>query len=160
MVVAITPRQWSGLIESLGVASKVTVLEAELGLSFAGDEGLRYQHRDRLWPIFETAIGAATADDLSALFDEQSVTWAPYRTIREAAAIHDRFGIAGAMETIAHPSGHSYPAPGAAARFATLPRIAVLPAPKLGQHTDEILSSLLGLRDEDIARLHDRNLVA
>ena len=160
MLVAITARQWSGLVEALDVRPAIAALEGELGVSFANDEGLRYRHRQRLWPIFEPAIAARSIDELAVRFDERGVTWAPYRSVAEAAASRDRFGSAAAMETIVHPSGHSYPAPGAAARFAALPRLAVAPAPKLGQHTDEILSSVLGLPDNDIARLHDGKLVA
>jgi 2-methylfumaryl-CoA isomerase len=159
MLVAITARQWSGLIEALGVGSEVAALEAELDLSFAGDEGLRYRHRERLWPIFESAIAARDVDELAICFDERGVTWSPYRSVAEAAASRDRFGLATAIEAIVHPSGYSYPAPGAAARFAALPRLDVAPAPKLGRHTDEILSSVLGLPDDDIAQLHDRKLV-
>ena len=95
MVVAITKRQWSGLVDALGVGPAVAALEAELGVSFASDEGLRYQHRQRLWPIFEPAIAARSVDDLAARFDEQSVTWAPYRSVSEAAVSRDRFGLAG-----------------------------------------------------------------
>jgi len=161
MAVAITARQWSALLAALGVGAAVAALEAELGLSFASDEGMRYQHRQRLWPIFEPAFGARSIDELAALFDENGVTWAPYRTVGEAAASRDRFGFAAAaMDAIVHPSGHAYPAPGAAAQFATLARLPVTPAPKLGQHTDEILSRVLALPDNEIGRLHSQKLVA
>jgi 2-methylfumaryl-CoA isomerase len=160
MVVAITVRQWSALLAALGVGGAVAALEAELGLSFAGDEGLRYQHRRRLWPIFEPAFGARSLDELAALLDENGVTWAPYRSVREAAASRDRFGFAAAaMDTILHPSGHAYPAAGAAARFEALARAPVTAAPMLGQHTDEVLSSILALPDGEIARLRDQGLV-
>lgn len=33
-------------------------------------------------------------------------------------------------------------------------------APLLGEHTDEILSSILGLSDGEVARLHDERVVA
>jgi 2-methylfumaryl-CoA isomerase len=40
------------------------------------------------------------------------------------------------------------------------PRRPVEPAPRLGQHTDEVLSEVLGLGSAEIARLHDAGVVA
>jgi len=34
------------------------------------------------------------------------------------------------------------------------------PAPRLGQHTNEILADLLGLSDGEIGKLHDQGVVA
>ena len=47
MLVAITPRQWAGLLTSLGIAA----LEREPGVSFDRDEVLRFQHRARFLPL-------------------------------------------------------------------------------------------------------------
>ena len=161
MVVAITARQWSALLAALGLGPAIAALEAELGVSFASDEGVRYRHRARLWPIFELAFAAHSLAELTLLLDTAGVTWAPYRTVAEAAVSRDRFGVGvAAMDKVTQPSGHSYPAPGAAAQFTALARLPVTPAPKLGQHTNEILASVLGLAEQEIARLHDDKLVA
>jgi 2-methylfumaryl-CoA isomerase len=61
---------------------------------------------------------------------------------------------------IAQPSGRTYPAPGFAG---TIPQAARQPpraASRLGQHTDEVLSQVLGLDGGEIARLHDAGVVA
>jgi 2-methylfumaryl-CoA isomerase len=161
MVVAITARQWSALLAGLGLSPAIATLEAELGISFATDEGLRYRYRERLWPIFEPAFAARSVAELTALLDVAGVTWAPYRTVAEAAVSRDRFAFGiEAMDEVTQPSGHTYPAPGAAAQFTALARLPVTPAPKLGQHTDEILASVLGLGEQEVARLHDEKLVA
>ena len=60
MIVAITGRQWSDLVASLAVGADIAAIEAELGVSFERDEGLRYLHRERLWPIFEWAFASRT----------------------------------------------------------------------------------------------------
>ena len=36
----------------------------------------------------------------------------------------------------------------------------VTPAPRLGQHTDEVLAEVLGLSGGEIAKLHDAGVVA
>jgi 2-methylfumaryl-CoA isomerase len=160
MVVAITARQWHALVTALDLDPAVAALEAELGVSFAADEGVRYRHRDRLWPAFEAAFRARTLAEHAARFDAGGATWAPYRTVAEAAAAPDRFGFgAAAMATVAQPSGYAYPAPGAAASFVGAPRAPSSPAPRLGEHTVEVLATVLGLAEGEIARLQGERIV-
>jgi 2-methylfumaryl-CoA isomerase len=40
------------------------------------------------------------------------------------------------------------------------PRGDVRPAPRLGQHTDEVLAEVLGMSGAEIAKLHDSGTVA
>jgi 2-methylfumaryl-CoA isomerase len=65
MVVAITRRQWSGLVESLGLQAAVAGIEASLGVSFADDEGVRFEHRNLLLPLVEAAVSRRPAADLA-----------------------------------------------------------------------------------------------
>jgi len=64
------------------------------------------------------------------------------------------------FETVTHPSGLSYPAPGSMATIPQDVRGEVRPAPLLGQHTDEVLSGVLGMTGAEIGRLHDAGVVA
>ncbi|TVV77287.1 CoA transferase [Sphingomonas solaris] len=160
MLVAITPKQWSGLIDVLGIAAAVDSIEAEVGVRFARDEGARFTHRARLFPLFAAAMVTRTAGDLGSAFDRAGVTWSEYRTLSEAAADPRLFDGNPTFETIAHPSGLTYPAAGPAIHFAGTERGPVAPAPRLGAHSDEVLASVLGLGDGAIAALHDRGVVA
>src|SRR6201996_6881912 len=69
MLLAITPKQWSKALEALGLAVDVAALETELGVSFAADEGLRFTHRARLYPLFERAFAARDAAALTPALD-------------------------------------------------------------------------------------------
>jgi len=160
IVVAITPRQWAGLVEVLHLAAPVAALEAELGVAFIRDEGARFTHRQRLFPLFEAAFARRTIADLQPLFDAGGVTWGRYQSLHEAVTSDARlFTENPQFQTIAHPSGLSYPAAGTAATLGGEPRGAVVAAPRLGQHTDEVLATVLGLDSGAIARLHDKGLV-
>jgi 2-methylfumaryl-CoA isomerase len=160
MAVAITGRQWADLVVALGIGAEIAAIEAELGISFERDEGLRFQQRDRLWPSFEKAFAARSLDELARLFEGTGVCWAPYRSVLEAAQSTDRFRtITPTMSQVAHPGG-AYPTPGAAAELSSGQRRSAAPAPRLGEHTGEVLAELLGLSDPEITRLSDEGLVA
>jgi 2-methylfumaryl-CoA isomerase len=161
MVVGLTRRQWTGLIEALGLGDAIAALEAELGVAFAADEGLRFTWRARLNPLFEAAMASRTEADLGPVFDRLGVTWGPYRTLR--SALDDPRVVppdSPLFTQVAHPSGHTYPTPGPAIDLRGHDRAPPPRGPRLGEHTDEVLSDLLGMASGEIGRLHDAGLVA
>lgn len=160
MIMAITPRQWAGLVKVLDISSEVAAIEAANNVSFTVDEGLRFIHRDALFAMVEAKVAVRDYAELAAALDAVGGCYGPYQTMLDAA--HDRrlvrdnpiFGRA------ANPSGADYPAVGA---FATIPQIDRLPprpAPLLGADTDYVLENLLGLSSGQVAELHDKGLVA
>ncbi len=159
MIVVVTPRQWSNLVEILGLGEGVAAVEAERGVNFARDDGLRFTHRDALFPLFEAAIGARKHDDLATAFDAGGIVHSRYRTALEAIADPALVADNPIFGEAANPSGVRYPAAGA---FATLPqfdRQPPRPAPRNGQHSEEILASRLGLGSGEIAGLIDAGVV-
>ena len=159
MLLAITPKQWSKALEVLGLATEVAGLEAELDISFAADEGVRFTHRARLYPLFERAFAARTGAELAPAFDAGGVTWGAYQPLEKALEDPRLYKDNPLFETVAHPSGLSYPAPGAMATIPRDVRSDVRPAPRLGQHTDEILAEVLGMSSAEIGQLHDAGVV-
>ena len=160
MLVAITARQWTGIQEVLEIAPQIVALEMELGVDFAADEGLRFAHRDRLFPVFERAFAAKTLDQLRPVFEQLGVCWGPYQTMSQAAQDPRLFVGNPVFSDLHHPSGKAYPAPGFAATLPQEQRAAPRPAARLGQHTDEVLANVLGLSGLEIGRLHDAGIVA
>jgi 2-methylfumaryl-CoA isomerase len=159
MIVVVTPRQWTNLIAALNLGEGVAAIEAERGVSFASDDGLRFTHRDALYPLFEAAIAARDHDDLAAAFDAGGIVHSPYRTMYEA--VHDPALVAGnpIFGNADNPSGFAYPAAGA---FATLPQRKRQPpraAPRNGEHSEEILAERLSLSSGELARLIDAGIV-
>lgn len=159
MIVVVTPRQWANLIAALNLGDAIGAIENARGVSFATDDGLRFTHRDALYPLFEAAIASRDHSDLAAAFDAGGIVHSPYRTMLDAVqdpalvANNPIFGSA------ANPSGFAYPAAGA---FATIPqaeRQAPQPAPLNGQHSEEILAARLSLSSGEIARLIDAGIV-
>jgi 2-methylfumaryl-CoA isomerase len=161
MIVAITPRQWTSMIKALGLAEAMAALEAELGVSFAADEGARFTHRARVDVLVAAAIAGRPLAACAEVFDTAGVTWSIYRSLSEALAQEPRlFGENPIFSPVTHAGGDSYPTPGAAARLPGDERSAAAPAPRIGQHSDDILAELLGLSSGEIGKLHDEGIVA
>jgi 2-methylfumaryl-CoA isomerase len=160
MIMAITPRQWTGLIESLGIGETVARIEAERGVTFAKDEGVRFAHRDALVPLVAEAVARRHSGELFADFESKAVCWGPYRDMLDAANDPKLVAENPLFSTIAHPSGLSYPAAGAPATIPQDQRMEPVRAPYLGEHTDQVLLDVLGLGSGEVGKLHDQGLVA
>jgi len=161
MIVAITTRQWTGLLDALGIAQDVATVEAERGVTFARDEGVRFEHRDAINPLVEQAVRAHSLETLEVAFEGSGVCWAPYRTLQQAVATEPRLVSANPLfTTIEHPSGHTYSTPGFAGTLDGEARRMPRAAPRLGADTEEVLAQVLGCDAGEIAGLHDRGIVA
>ena len=159
MIVVVTPRQWANLLTALDLGAAVAALEAQRGVSFAKDDGLRFTHRDALFPLFEQAIGARSHADLAAAFDAGGIVHSAYRAmsdaVRDPALVADNpiFG------HTANPSGFDYPAAGAFATVPQLERQPPRPAPRNGAHSEQVLAERLRLSSGELARLIDAGIV-
>jgi 2-methylfumaryl-CoA isomerase len=160
MVVAITPRQWRALVKTLDLEAAIAALEAELDVSFAAHEAVRYEHGARLYPLFEAAFKTRNEAELAPAFEAEGVCWSAYRTLSEAARDDSLFAANPVFGHADQPSGLDYPVAGPAATLAGEPRGAPAPAPRLGADTDQVLAELLGMSGGEIGRLHDAGLVA
>jgi 2-methylfumaryl-CoA isomerase len=161
MIVAITAKQWTALLDALELSAPVAAVERELQVSFEKDEGLRFVHRDALFPLFEQAIAQLTLAQVQSRLDAAGACWAPYRTLRSAIETDPRLAQGSPLFTeVDHPSGVRYAAPGAAATLGTATREPASRAPRLGEHTDQVLAELLSLTGNEIATLHDAGIVA
>ena len=160
MVVAITPKQWQGLVSMLGLETDISALEAELGVSFGRDEGLRFMHRGRLYPMFAAAFARKESHELIAGFEAAAVTWSPFQTLREAVQVDPHLSAANPMLAEVKHGGATYLTPGAAATIPQHARGVPATAPALGRDSEAVLADILGMSPGEIGRLHDSGLVA
>jgi 2-methylfumaryl-CoA isomerase len=122
---------------------------------------VRFQHRDRLNAIVADAMRRRGRADLVGSFEGTGVCWGDYNTLHEAIGDPQLISTANPLfAEVRHPSGQTYLTPGAAATLAGSTRDAAVRAPALGEHTDEILASVVGLSDGEISKLHDEGTVA
>jgi 2-methylfumaryl-CoA isomerase len=160
MVVGLTDMQWNTLVKATGIGDAVAALAARSGLD-VGDEGNRFRLREEIASLLEPWFAVRTLAEARAALDGARVTWAPYRTVRQAIAEDADLSVANPMFAMLHQPGVGDAlAAGSPLDFSAVPRVPVAPAPALGAHTDEILLDLLGLSEGDVGRLHDDGIVA
>ena len=162
MIVAITPKQWSGLVAALDLNRAVAEVEAALGLSFAIDEGVRYAHADRLYDLISPAITTPGCAPLTkALPDRNGVCWERSRTLKDAVENDPRCIADNPLfDPVLHPGGSTYPTAKGLARFGGDAGRSARAAPRLGQDTEQVLADHLGLSAGQIGDLMDRGIVA
>lgn len=159
MIVVVTPRQWANLIAVLELEDAISAVETERGVSFAKDDGLRFTHRDALYPLFDAAIAARPHADLTTALDAGGIVHSAYRTMLDA--VNDPALVANnpVFGTAANPSGFDYPAAGSFATVPQMERLAPQSAPSNGGNSEEILCERLGLSSGQIAALIDAGTV-
>jgi 2-methylfumaryl-CoA isomerase len=160
MIVAINERQWDRLVDTLGLGEDIARIERARGVRFAGDDGLRFTHRDAIFAAIEAKIATRDHDELAAALDAAGVVHTGYRSmveaVRDPRLVTDNPIFSPGSD---NPSGFTYPAAGA---FATLPgeeRRPAAPAPHNGEHSADILARQLDLSPAEIARLIDAGVV-
>ncbi|MBL77838.1 MAG: 2-methylfumaryl-CoA isomerase [Acidimicrobiaceae bacterium] len=160
MVVAISPKQWRGLQAATGTTDEVAALASELGVDFA-DEGERYLARDRLRQLFTPWFAGRTLDEVAGALDAEGVCWGPYRTFLEMLDEDPRCTTANPLfAALDQPGVGRHLVPGSPLAFAGNDDRGSATAPRLGEHTEQVLAEDLGLGAAEVSALVDRGVVA
>jgi 2-methylfumaryl-CoA isomerase len=160
MVVALTRRQWEGLVEATGIHDACTQIEKLLGVDL-DQEGDRFAAREVIGAVLKPWIISRTLDEVTEIFDAHDVCWGPYQTFTELVTRDRRCSTENPMfAEVDQPGIGTYLMPGSPLSFSGCERLPARRAPRLGEHTDEVLATILGLSDGAIGRLHDEGVVA
>lgn len=139
MVLALTPRQWRSLVEAMGLSGEFRNVEARLGLYF-NNEGDRWRGRQEICELLQRWISVRTFASVAAAFDAERVLWGPYQTFKELVAADPRASASNPLfAEVDHPGLGAYPTPGSPLRFGAAEPVPPKRAPRLGEHTDEVL---------------------
>jgi 2-methylfumaryl-CoA isomerase len=125
------------------------------------DEGGRYAAREVIGATLKPWVLARSLAEVRETFDHHGVSWGPYQTFTELVERDPRCSPANPMfAPVEQPGIGTYLMPGSPAAFSDSERLPPAPAPRLGEHTDEVLDELLGLSEREISRLHAAGVVA
>ncbi|MGH3847797.1 MAG: CoA transferase, partial [Pseudonocardiaceae bacterium] len=160
MVVGLTPRQWRGLVAAVGISDACVQIEELLGVDLS-KEGDRFAARHVISALIEPWVSGRTLSEVHEVFDAHDVCWGTYQTFAELVTTDPRCSTANPMfAEVDQPGVGTYLMPGSPLGFSVDGRVPPAPAPRLGQHTDEILAGVLGLSGAEIRRLHAQGVVA
>ncbi len=159
-VAGISPKQWSSLLEATESTAAVSAIAEAEGLDF-GNEGDRFEARAEVSAAIRPWIADRTIAEVAARFDELGVCWGRYQTFKELVDDDPRCSVDGGLfREVDQPQIGTYLSPGSPLAFDGALAVEPTPAPRLGEHTEEILADDLGLTTAEIGSLRANGTVA
>ncbi|MEM1144077.1 MAG: CoA transferase [Pseudomonadota bacterium] len=160
MVVGLTASQWKCLLAATDLSDDINLLGERLGMDL-GDEGNRFRARSEIAELLDKWTASRDLAEVEQRFNEHRVTWAPYRSVRQALQQDPDCSTDNPMFAfVEQPGVGSWLVPGSPLEFSRVPRAEPIRAPRLGEHTDEVLLDLLDLSEGELGRLHDAGVIA
>ena len=160
MIIALTPRQWRALGRATGLADKLAMVGQMMEVDLDTETG-RYEARDAIAALLARWCGGKTLAEIKEAFAGSGVLWGPFQDFVELVRDDPRCSPVNPLfAEVEQPGIGRYPMPGLPLDFGAVPRLPTFPAPRLGEHTDAVLSEVLGLPGREIARLHNTGLAA
>ena len=148
------------LLDAIDGHEAMRHIEAMLGVDLS-DEGRRFEARDLVAPVVARWVAARDYHEVRAAFDNAGVCWGPYQSFLKMVHGDPRCSTRNPLfEDVDQPGIGRFMMPGSPLEFRRHARESVRPAPTLGQHTDEILTGVLGLTSARIGELRDAGIVA
>jgi 2-methylfumaryl-CoA isomerase len=160
MIVGVSGNQWQAILKATGQERSITTLGESMGMDF-NIEGERYRGREALCTLLEPWFAARNFATVTEQLDAAGVCWGKYQTVSEL--VHSDIDCSTdnpLFESIDQPGIGEYLMPQNPLGFTAVDKQPVRPAPRLGQHTDEILADILGLTSGEIGRYHDAGVIA
>jgi 2-methylfumaryl-CoA isomerase len=160
MVVGLTAKQWRALCDALDMGPDMAGLGQSLGMDL-DQEGNRFRARREIASVVERWVAARAVADVGAAFDRHGVCWSRYQSVDDLVANDPECSVENPLFTrIDQPGVGSMLAPGIPLDFQGIGRHAAQPAPRLGEHTEQVLSELLGIDSAAYGALHDQGIVS
>lgn len=148
---AARPDHWQRLVDAMGKP------ELALDPRFK-DQKSRFENRHVLNPLINEWIGAMTTDEAVSFLEEARIACGP--VLRVPQVVTDPQFLAREMlVNMDHPDLGKVPAVGTALKMSQTPGHISRPAPRLGEHNEDVYCKLLGLRQTELAKLKEEKVI-
>jgi formyl-CoA transferase len=118
----------------------------------------RVANRDALIPVLSEIFRSRNNETWLRLLNEAEVPCAPIQTIDEVfhspQVLHRKM-----LVEVAHPTAGTLRMAGLPVKFSATPASVRLPPPLLGEHSEQVLSSWLGISGEAVAQLKQKGVI-
>lgn len=159
MLTAISNRQWRAIGKATGLATQLAMIGPMLGLDL-DTEGGRFEATASIASVLQPWFKRRTLAEITRAFSGTGVLWGPYQDFGQLVREDPRCSEANAMfGMIDQPGGGRIMANGAPLGFGRDGRVPPRPAPRLGEHTEAVLTEILGLSGSQYGALVDQGTV-
>jgi 2-methylfumaryl-CoA isomerase len=159
MLTAISNRQWRAIGKATGLTERIAMIGPMMQVDL-DDEGGRFEARHAIAALLEPWFARRTLAEITAVFEGSGILWGPYQDFGQLVrddpqcspanpifADVEQAGV-GRLMVNTQPLG-----------FSEAGRVPPAGAPRLGEHTEAVLTEILGLPSAEFARLHDAGIV-
>jgi 2-methylfumaryl-CoA isomerase len=160
MLTAISNRQWRAIGTATGLADRIAMVGPLMEVDL-DTEGGRFEARHAIAAVLEPWFAKRTLAEIAAAFKGSGVLWGPYQDFRQLVQDDPQCSPANPMFGTVEQAGvgkllvNTQPL-----NFVAAGRVAPAGAPRLGEHTEAVLSEILGISSAEYGRLHDAGVVA
>lgn len=160
MIIALTRRQWRAIGEATGLGERLAMIGPMMDVDLDTETG-RYEARDAIGALLARWCAGHTLDEIRQAFAGTGVLWGHFQDFHQLVRDDPRCSAANPLfVSVDQPGIGRYLVPGLPLDFSADPRQPPRPAPLLGEHTNIVLTEVLGLSSAEIGRLHDERIVA
>lgn len=159
MLVVVTRRHIKALGQVTRLTQKFEDLERKhnVNLTLEGD---RWKVRDELNEMVGNWFSTQTLKVAGEALTNAGILWGPFRTFSQMVKEDPFVSVNNPLfQELEQPGIGHILTPGSPLNFTGLPRTEVKRGPLLGEHTDEILSTILNMSDKKIGLLHDSGII-
>jgi 2-methylfumaryl-CoA isomerase len=159
MVVGLTGKQWQSICDATDIHGQLPPIEQRLGVDLRL-EGDRFRARADIAAVVAAWVSERTLEEVAGQFDRHGVCWSRYQSIAQLALEDPECSPANPMFTWVEQQGVGpVLSPSIPLNFQGTGRLTAKSAPRLGEHTEEVLHEVLGMDAHQFGRLHDQGIV-
>jgi formyl-CoA transferase len=151
MVAVTSERMWEKFCQVMGIPELVHDPRFD-------ENRKRVTNRDQLVPLLEQKIAAGDSDEWISKFRGVGIPCGRVNTMDRVFS-HPQIQPRNMVVELDHPTAQKVKLVGVPVKYSKTPGSVRLPPPLLGQHTDEILSELLGYSQGEIDALRQEEIV-
>ncbi|HUT67122.1 MAG TPA: CoA transferase [Dehalococcoidales bacterium] len=144
-------RYWSGVCRALDIC------ELENDPRFRTHE-LRMENHDALIPILDKVFKSRTRDEWAERLSKEDIIWTLVKTPADVAADPTPWAN-GYFREIDHPAGKKLKVIMPPWQFSKTPPTLRSTAPEFGQHTEEVLTEILGYSWDDVTAFKEKGVI-